>query len=112
MPRLRKRVQATELADALEQISHDHEQMEEALEKLIPRLHELAEATNLEAFREVGALSQKLRSILEPHLLLEEKHLLPFARMVLTAEDLEAMAKEIAQRQELRDKGLPAVVKV
>ena len=96
MPRLRHRVESPDLESALATIAEQHEQMEDAIERLLPALGMFVSGA---ASGDVLAdLSAKLRAVLGPHLALEERELLPFARMVLNDQDLEDMWNEIQAR--------------
>lgn len=108
MPRLRRRVQAEELETVLDRVSEQHEAMETTIEHLLPALRDFAEG------RVGGAglsdLAEQLHDVLEPHLSLEEHDLLPFARLVLTDEDLAAIATEVKSRHLSRDLRAPRAV--
>jgi iron-sulfur cluster repair protein YtfE (RIC family) len=110
LPRLKRAVCTAEELEVLCAISTDHEHMEETVDEVVLSLEALLNATDLNAVRRLPELAERLRAILHPHLALEERHLLPLARRLLSDDDLDRMRREIDTRNRLRRAGVRSVV--
>jgi hemerythrin-like domain-containing protein len=102
LPRLRRVEHPGRVDKLLSACTHQHEHLEEALEKTTPYL--VAIASGLEAYspEKLAAVHRVLARALEPHLHMEEVEILPVARTLLDAEALQAIKTEMLARRDAR----------
>ncbi|MCP4503544.1 MAG: hemerythrin domain-containing protein [Deltaproteobacteria bacterium] len=109
MPRLR-RAPEPKFAKLLEEITEQHQRMEEILEGILPHLTDVATGR----VKANGALlvteANALYELLSEHLRLEEQEIFPVARNVLSEEELGEMAVEMSTRLEGNKHKMPRVV--
>lgn len=100
-PRLQQRVgNEVDHARRVAEMMDQHEQIELLLGNLIPGWTKLGESPSQPEL--IASLAEDTRSLndaMEVHLKMEEEHLFPLAKRVLTPEELDALGAEIRQRR-------------
>jgi hemerythrin-like domain-containing protein len=102
LPRLRRVERPDRVDKLLSACTHQHEHLEESLEKTVPYL--VAVATGREAFapEKMAAVHRVLTRALEPHMHMEELEILPVARALLDAATLQEIKVEMLARRDAR----------
>ena len=104
LPRLRGVEHPPRLERMLDTCSATHRAMGEVIEDLLPCLRDIARTGIVDRERLIDA-ARRMRTLLEPHLKLEEQEVLPLARLLLSERDLDDIAEEMERRSSLRRGG-------
>ncbi len=97
-PRLHQRLPAGALAEANENMVRQHGEIDRVIAELIPMWQ-----STVEGAKPAPALfstTERLQSLWDTHLALEEEKVLPAMRKYLTGEDLESIRAEMRARRE------------
>ena len=101
IPLIMARLGSLDLDPGLERCRRDHQQLEELVEALLEHLDEIARGVPSHPVLLTTA-STELNALLLPHLDLEEQVVFPFARRLLTDDDLEHMGRALDERARAR----------
>lgn len=105
LPRLRGVRHSVRLERALDVIDEGHRTVDMVIDPVLPHLDEIACHGALDdAPLFIAAVDALVRHV-EPHLRVEDQELLPLARLLLSDEDLEQIARELRGRSARRREG-------
>lgn len=102
LPRLRRMRHSVRLERALDVIAEGHRGLDGWIEPVLPHLDEMASAGAVFDPPMFVVAARALARHLEPHMRLEDQELLPLARLMLSDDDLEQIARELRARREER----------
>jgi len=104
LPRLRRAKHSRHLDEMIQAVTRQHEEIEKQLDRLLPELDKVVADVTCD-MGTIAELTHALRDLLEDHLQLEEREIFPFARLLLTDDDLDTLDRELRQRAAKRASG-------
>jgi hemerythrin-like domain-containing protein len=111
LPRLRRASHSQHLDEMLDAVARQHEDLEKHVDELLPHLRAIVAGGPAHHENFERAATGMIDAMAE-HLALEESEVFPFARLMLTEEQLDKMAHEIDRRRAARRAGTPATKKL